>query len=337
MLKTTCKNCGIEHKSFYKFCPECGQKINENLTLGVLFSNTISNYFSVDARFFKSFLPLMFKPGFLAQKFVEGKRLTYLHPAQFYLFVSVVFFFIFSFYIRETRTNIDEAVEKELLVEKQKEHVENTIQVMDSVITDSMTDKKRNAAVNRQENGTFLGTTYSYNEAKVDSLLNAGVSNEVIYKFMGMPDDAGFLKRKFFEQMLKFQKEKGVGSIFQTFTDTFPIAMFFLLPIFALLLKLFYFKTGKFANHLVFSFYLFSFLFILMSIVLGVNRLYDMSDTVDTLLFFSTYIYFFIAVKRFYRQGWFRSFFKSSLISFLFFIISIFTSFLLVLFSFMYY
>ena len=88
-----CKNCGSELKSFYKHCPECGQKVDDNLTLGVLFSNTISNYFSVDARFFRSFIPLLFRPGYLAKKFVGGKRLTYLHPAQFYLFISVVFFF----------------------------------------------------------------------------------------------------------------------------------------------------------------------------------------------------------------------------------------------------
>nr|WP_273569107.1 DUF3667 domain-containing protein [Maribacter sp. Hal144] len=34
----------------------------------------------------------MLKPGVLARRFIDGKRLKYLHPAQFYLFISVVFF-----------------------------------------------------------------------------------------------------------------------------------------------------------------------------------------------------------------------------------------------------
>ena len=96
-----CKNCEKSFDASFDYCPFCGQETADNLTFGVLFSNTINNYFSIDARFFKSFIPLMTKPGVLARRFVDGKRLSYLHPAQFYLFISVVFFFIFSFTIRK--------------------------------------------------------------------------------------------------------------------------------------------------------------------------------------------------------------------------------------------
>ena len=105
-----CKNCEQPLEEDYKFCPHCGQQAKEDLTVGVLFYNTISNYFSFDARFLSSFLPLMFKPGYVARRFVEGKRLTYLHPAQYYLFVSVVFFFIFSFKIREYNSVANKAL-----------------------------------------------------------------------------------------------------------------------------------------------------------------------------------------------------------------------------------
>ena len=46
---------------------------------------------------------------------------------------------------------------------------------------------------------------------------------------MGMDDDAGFFNRKIYTQMLKFYKERGLGSILQTFYDSIPLAMFFLL------------------------------------------------------------------------------------------------------------
>ncbi|TDI71568.1 MAG: hypothetical protein E2O86_01630, partial [Bacteroidetes bacterium] len=58
---TTCKNCEREFQEGFEFCPHCGQKAKDDLTMGVLFYNTISNYFSFDARFFKSFFPLMFR------------------------------------------------------------------------------------------------------------------------------------------------------------------------------------------------------------------------------------------------------------------------------------
>lgn len=108
----TCKNCENEFDKKFSFCPYCGQQAKVELTVRVLFYNTISNYFSFDARFFKSFIRLMIKPGLVAKRFVEGKRLKYLHPAQYYFFVSVIFFFIFSFKVREYNENANKALEQ---------------------------------------------------------------------------------------------------------------------------------------------------------------------------------------------------------------------------------
>ena len=110
----TCRNCEETFDSSYEYCPYCGQEAIDNLTVGVLFSNTIENYFSIDARFFRSFATLMLKPGVLARRFVDGKRLKYLHPAQFYLFISVVFFFIFSFTVRQADSEVSKAIKSGL-------------------------------------------------------------------------------------------------------------------------------------------------------------------------------------------------------------------------------
>ncbi len=314
-----CENCETEFKDSFKFCPSCGMKNREELTLGSLFYNTINNYLLWDSKFLKSFLPLMTKPGFLPKKFLQGKRLVYLHPAQFYLFVSVIFFFIFSFYIRETRASLDEAANKEINRFKDNDYSEIVEKIADTIKLDSVVKQNlKKQPKSRTANGTLFGTSYTYDEAVVDSLLNVGANQSVILKEMGMPEDAGYVKRKFYEQMLKFQKERGIGSMYQSITDTFPIAMFFLLPIFALLLKVFYFNKGKYAYHLVFSFYFFSFLFTVMAIDLGINRFYDISNWLDFFIFISTYFYLLIAIKRFYEQGWLLSFIKSSIITFIF-------------------
>jgi len=137
---------------------------------------------------------------------------------------------------------------------------------------------------------------------------------------MGMSDDAGFFTRKFYAQMLKFYKDRGIGAIIQTFYDSIPLAMFFLLPIFAFILKIFYFRRGRFSHHLVFSFYFFSFLFTVFSILTLANLIWDtFPGSITTLIIFSTYFYFFLAVKHFYRQGWFLSFFKTGIVTFTFF------------------
>ncbi|WP_375242016.1 DUF3667 domain-containing protein [Lacinutrix sp.] len=52
-------------------------KSKEELTLSVLFYNTLNNYLLYDSKFFKSFFPLIARPGFLPNTFIDGKRLSF--------------------------------------------------------------------------------------------------------------------------------------------------------------------------------------------------------------------------------------------------------------------
>ncbi|MBT8286727.1 MAG: DUF3667 domain-containing protein [Flavobacteriaceae bacterium] len=324
----SCKNCNKEFKEGFEFCPHCGQKAKDDLTLGVLFYNTISNYFSFDARFIKSFLPLMFRPGYVAKQFVSGKRLLYLHPAQYYLFVSVVFFFLFSFKVREYNSNVDKALKKSF-------DSESVVPGIDMKPLDSMAAKELSESIKKNQAITGMSDedvakldsimvdgnnnpgnlTFSYDKNKVDSLIAIDAKEPEILKAMGMKDNAGFFVKRFYQQLLKFQKNSG-GGIVQAFFDSIPIALFILLPIFAVLLKIFYWRRGRFSHHLVFSFYFFSFLFILMSLIIGVNYIVEIPDWIDWLIILSSFFYLWLALRNFYQQGLFLSLIKSGFISF---------------------
>lgn len=332
---TTCKNCSIEIEEGFEFCPHCGQKTKDELTLGLLFYNTISNYFSFDARFFRSFIPLVFRPGYVARQFVLGKRLRYLHPAQYYLFVSVIFFFLFSFKAREYNASVDKALQKGFKSESvltfdsipqpnfdsiAKAKLAENIKANQDILDLSEKDAKAlDSLLTNTENKKAPNMTFDYDKEMVDSLITAGASEPELLKAMGMPDDAGFIKKRFYQQMLKFQKNSG-GGILQAFFDSIPIALFILLPLFALLLKLFYWRKGSFAIHLVFSFYYFSFLFVVLSLILGVNYFWEIPDWLDGLIVLSTYLYLWFAVRHFYKQGIFLSLIKSGLVTFLYMI-----------------
>jgi len=333
--QVNCPNCEKQFEEGFQFCPHCGQKAKDDLTLGVLFYNTISNYFSFDARFFKSFIPLMIQPGYLARRFVEGKRLLYLHPAQMYLFISVVFFFLFSFIARQTTQSVDEAMKREL--ERSKTVIDSLrnkpldsaqiAQIMQPLEANKeklgLKDKefKELDSIIKQEatKESKMNTNFSFSRSEIDSLIEAGASEDEIYKAMGMDDDDGYFTRRLYAQALKFFKNRSGGSILQAFYDSIPIAMFILLPIFAFILKLLYYRKGRFAHHLVFSFYFFSFLFTVFSVLMLCNFIWDnFPGWIMTLVMLSTFFYLFIAVKRFYGQGWFLSFFKSSVTTFVF-------------------
>lgn len=326
----TCKNCENTYKNGFHFCPHCGQKANDELTMGVLFYNTISNYFSFDARFFKSYMPLMFRPGYLPNKFIEGKRLLYLHPAQMYLFISVVFFFLFTMITRDAVQKFDTDLKKgfdkthaiatkskTLLDSVEEKELVNTLKENNSVV-DIKDYKGFDSILKANNDQPFVNSSFDFNEKEIDSLIAMEAPDSAVLKTMGLNDDAGFFKRKLYSQALKFYKQRSGGSILQAFIDTIPISMFILLPIFALLLKLFYYRKGRFSHHLVFTFYFFSFLFMVFSLLILADVSFTLSGLVISLVVFSTFFYLFLAVKNFYKQGYFLSFIKSSIICFLF-------------------
>ncbi len=303
---TDCKNCEKSFRKDYDFCPYCGQKSKDDLTIGLLFYNTISNYFSFDARFFKSFIPLMIRPGYLAKRFVEGKRLLYLHPAQFYLFISIIFFFLFSFIARKQQLEFDKTMKKEFENIKTIDTV--SINTLDSISIAKITEQiKSNKAissgineeelkvldsiitVNANKGSIPLGLDFT---EKLDSLIASDAPIEEQLKSLGMKDDAGVFKRRVYTQLVKIYKQRG-GGVIQAFYDSIPIAMFILLPIFAFILKLFFYRRGHFSHHLVFSFYYFSFLFTVFSLILIANFIWEIPDWIDWLIVLSTFFYLF--------------------------------------------
>jgi Protein of unknown function (DUF3667) len=92
-----CLNCG--ERTPGNFCPTCGQA-NDNFHVSTwkIVSDFVGDYLTVDLKFFKSVLPLIFKPGFLTREFCAGRRLRYISPFRLYLFISFVYFFLLPFY-----------------------------------------------------------------------------------------------------------------------------------------------------------------------------------------------------------------------------------------------
>lgn len=326
-----CKNCEKPFDATFDYCPYCGQETVDKLTFGVLFSNTISNYFSIDARFFKSFIPLMVKPGVLARRFVDGKRLSYLHPAQFYLFISVIFFFIFSFTIRKADNVVSMALEKGL---NQEVSLDSLSVKLDSVgvqvakkalkenqLHTGMSDEEINAidSVITERQG-IPAIPWSSKKKELDSLISHGAPQAEKLKAMGLKKGNSAFMTRIYTQLLKVYEQRG-GGILKVLYDTIPIAMFFMMPLFALLLKVFYWRRGTFAHHMVFSFYFFTFLFTTFCILILANIFLNIPIWIEVLVFLSFIIYLMLALRNFYKSHWIGAFFKANIISFVYMLI----------------
>ena len=106
-----CLNCDSLLDSVYNYCPMCGQENNDNnVSLTTLLQDFFSNYFSFDSRFGKSFKPFLFKPGFLTNMFIEGKRMSYAHPLRLYLIISLFYFFVCSLIVKDMLKDADRQI-----------------------------------------------------------------------------------------------------------------------------------------------------------------------------------------------------------------------------------
>ncbi|WP_299436759.1 DUF3667 domain-containing protein [uncultured Aquimarina sp.] len=326
-----CKNCEKSFDESFDYCPYCGQETADKLTFGVLFSNTIGNYFAVDARFFRSFIPLMTKPGVLARRFVDGKRLSYLHPAQFYLFVSVVFFFAFSFIIRKADDNLNQTFKKEFGREVTLDSIQFKkdsigLEIAKKALTENVGLSKiaekdlkiLDSVMSAEQNSSNL--SFSFKRKQLDSLIDIGAPQNEKLKMMGLEEDDGVITEKFYTQILKFYEQKG-GGILKTLYDTIPITMFLMLPLFAFILKIFYWKRATFAHHMVFSFYFFTFIFTSLCLLILTNAILEIPIWLKVLFFLSFIIYLVLALKNFYKSFWLSALVKGIVISYVYIII----------------
>ena len=88
---THCENCGTELRGHY--CSNCGQAaIDYRRSFRHVIADVLDSFFDWDSKFVRTIGLLLWRPGWLTNQFVDGRRVRFLHPLRLYLLVSIVFF-----------------------------------------------------------------------------------------------------------------------------------------------------------------------------------------------------------------------------------------------------
>lgn len=91
-----CANCGAKLQG--PFCHRCGQHdFDFHRSFGHLFLDALENFFHFDEKLFRNVVTLLCRPGALTADFNAGRRVAQMPPLRFYIFVSVLFFFVSFF------------------------------------------------------------------------------------------------------------------------------------------------------------------------------------------------------------------------------------------------
>lgn len=291
---TNCLNCGTPLTG--KFCSQCGQKdLPRRQAVGDLSLNFISSFFSFESKFFKTFASLLFKPGILIREYNEGKRERYYHPARMYVFLSFIFFLIFAYIPDEDKVDL--------------------------------TNNGRE--MTREEKRAFLdslNTTNAWNPVSEENFdPNTLAEYDSIENSKPVEKRDGSVERYFKKKFITLKQQRGWDekTIWKSFGESvqanIPKMIFFLLPIFALILKLLYIRRDfYYSEHLVFTVFFYDFLFLTGIFGLAFS-LVSWLEWINFFIFLYVNFYLYKAMRKVYGQSRFKTILKFFSVIWIFF------------------
>ena len=320
-----CLNCGTMLEG--KYCHNCGQ---ENLqvkeSFGHMMNHAISDYFHFDHQFFHTMKPLLFKPGFLTNEYLAGRRAQYLHPVKMYIFISVMYFLLLfqqSGEVKKTEdrnmsaTQLNEAVIKinqssylpaQAKAEAIKDlyHDNGYVIIGNRAVKDTAKRNKIRKTIDYQ-NSHYINPTDTTDTTYAQYLASQSKLPEA--------KRDGWLERYYNKKAYAINEQNIniIEVVGESAKHNFPKLMFFLLPLFALILSIAFKKNKKFyVEHLIYAFHLHCFLFLFLGVIIIIKLLIPgnwdvVLDWIGILAAITIMVYFYKSLRTVYHRSGFRT------------------------------
>ncbi len=304
---TTCRNCDhLLGDPPHNFCPLCGQETALHPpSLAEFIHEFVGHYIALEGPLGRTLTLLFFRPGELTREYLQGRKRRYVLPLRLYLSISLVFFLVIGSLgtIGGPTVNFGkpnsavivtpvtaEEIKSSLVKGPGEEQAANVARSLDKA-AHSVNERTGEAVSILNEQTKYPVTRLSWDNCSPQWLCTRLKHRLDTWRRLPSEDLAEVLKVRALH--------------------TAPIAMFVLLPLYALLLKLFYINRRMyFGEHLVFSFHLHSFMFLLlMAMMLPI-------DWLGPVLLCWLLIYPLFALKRVYGGRWLPTLMRGVTIAF---------------------
>ena len=100
----TCLNCGTAFASPH--CPQCGQKRDVHRSLTAIGHDIIHGVLHLDGKLWRTLPLLVFKPGKLTRRYIDGERAKFVSPIAMFLFSVFLMFAVFQMVGLSTPTDL---------------------------------------------------------------------------------------------------------------------------------------------------------------------------------------------------------------------------------------
>lgn len=332
----SCRNCGEPLPGDARYCPKCSQKYTDGrITLRELWHDFVESFLNFDAKIFRT-LKALFIPGQLTNEYFKGRHIAYIPPVRIFLIMAVFHFAVLGFsdfkafninVIEEQgETDLRRAAYQATFLDQLDTAKQKVMKKFDNNITvrralDTLSHQFKDARTDTADLG-YLDFRRDFT-TKGQELR---IAQKDIYE-LSFDEIAeryhihGFLEKMQVRQSLRLISE---NANFSTFLLGKLIWMVLLMmPALALVLKLLYIRRRKyFVEHLVFSFHYHAFAFLIVGVAIAITGWFNNPNPKDDaplpmiFAFLLTMIYLFIAMRRVYKQGFWKTFIKFNILNF---------------------
>lgn len=313
-----CPNCGTDlQQQPNNFCPECGQPNHDvNVTFGHVVEETLEGVFHFDSKVWRTFRELLFQPGKLTVDFLAGRRASFVPPIRLYIFLSVIFFFLLSKH-GGTSEKTDRASPQAPAKTGQKTLLRQQVMGQNFGVSLKEPENVAPEAELTFEGGDSASFTFTTTDVKNRPLmerLGSGNTKAIDSFLVARQAQPSWWLRLAVKRFARLQTVEE-GEKDHTTLRNLSAGMFILMPLFGLLLKLFYRRQRPlYVQHLIFSVHLHCFFFMLASVFIVLGWVLPATWNMAPAFVSLAWVYWVLSLKRFSGQSFGRTFWKSSLL-----------------------
>jgi len=297
-----------------QYCGNCGQRARSRLiSIWELVSDAFGDLFELDSRIWRTLIPLIARPGKLTRDYLEGRRARFMPPFRTYLVLSIVFFLV-AFFDPQEELGLLFEPEAPVAVEPDEDGEPSADQIGQEILREL--SEEGIIVVPDTEDGDESTADESEVEDADGPQLN--ISTDGASCDIGNIDEAelpAWLAKRLTKERLiaiceRMRADDGRAFLDQLLNNT-PTALFVLLPLMALILKILYPLSKRYyVEHLLFVVHYHAFVFLILILQVLFTRLGQLAGLPEGVIdggIFATAIYIpvylYKSMRRVYEQG----------------------------------
>lgn len=262
-----CANCDTPLSGH--FCSNCGQEaVLHHASTREFLHEFIGHYVALEGKLWGSLKRLIFQPGELTNEYIRGRRVRYVQPLRMYLTFSVLFFALLKFtggaepHVEKPTAGQNIAAATIQAAGKPQPPAADS-EAGKSAARDALADMTREMAA--EDARSDIRAARAQQAAEPEDSTDLNINEEYIDgKLEHLP-----LLRRQWHALNQLPPEEQVKVFKNGMNHYAPYAIFCLMPVFALLLKVLYLGSGRrFGEHMLFALHTNAFAFLMFSVIL---------------------------------------------------------------------